>query len=237
MKDRVAAQLDLARGASLRPWHRTRRERLAAARVERLRARDRWRHAHALDQHAHVGVVREVARRRSPARAPGRRCASGSRRDSRVEQGRQIEKRVPDGMNALASKLICGVRHRQEVELQIGPRLRRARAHEPAALRARSRPAARCRAARTAPSQPSRLNGFTLPLTRALSLCPTIAIRWSCRFLPTPGRSCDDSTPACAARPAGPMPDSSSSCGEPIAPPHRITSRSARALLLSAAAR
>ena len=52
---------------------------------------------------------------------------------------------------------------------------------------------------------------------------------WSWRLLPTPGdRGAPRRRPR-ASSSAGPMPESSSSCGEPIAPAARITSRSARA--------
>ncbi len=50
---------------------------------------------------------------------------------------------------------------------------------------------------------------------------------WSWRFSPTPGRSWLTGTPTERRWSAGPIPESSSSCGEPIAPALRITSRSA----------
>ena len=51
-----------------------------------------------------------------------------------------------------------------------------------------------------------------------------VARKWSCRFAPTPGRSAITSMPSGRRSSAGPMPDSSSSCGDPIVPPHTITS-------------
>ena len=51
---------------------------------------------------------------------------------------------------------------------------------------------------------------------------------WSCRFPPTPGRSTATGTPTSPRWSAGPIPDSIKSCGEPIAPAARITSRAAR---------
>jgi hypothetical protein len=47
---------------------------------------------------------------------------------------------------------------------------------------------------------------------------------WSWRCWPTPGRSRSTFTPAAFSTSAGPMPDSMSICGEPIAPPERMTS-------------
>ena len=46
-------------------------------------------------------------------------------------------------------------------------------------------------------------------------------------FEPTPGRSCTTLTPAAFSASAGPMPESWSRRGEPIAPQLMITSRSA----------
>ena len=51
---------------------------------------------------------------------------------------------------------------------------------------------------------------------------------WSRRFRPTPGRSTIVATPAASSSSAGPTPERRSRCGEPIAPPHRITSVRAR---------
>lgn len=51
--------------------------------------------------------------------------------------------------------------------------------------------------------------------------------RWSLRCLPTYGESTTHSTPAAANSPAGPMPERSSRCGEPIAPALTTISRSA----------
>ena len=60
---------------------------------------------------------------------------------------------------------------------------------------------------------------------------------WSCRLRPTPGRSWRTCTPAAASSSAAPMPDSSSSWGELIAPADSSTSRSRAHELLAAAAR
>ena len=51
--------------------------------------------------------------------------------------------------------------------------------------------------------------------------------RWSLRCLPTCGLSTTASTPTSASSARGPMPESSSSCGDPIAPALTTTSRSA----------
>ena len=48
--------------------------------------------------------------------------------------------------------------------------------------------------------------------------------RWSCRWAPTPGRSATIGMPMGARSAAGPTPDRSSSCGELMAPPARMTS-------------
>ncbi len=49
-------------------------------------------------------------------------------------------------------------------------------------------------------------------------------------FWPTPGRSATGSMPRARTCPAGPMPDSSSTCGDPTAPAHTITSPTACAV-------
>ncbi len=52
---------------------------------------------------------------------------------------------------------------------------------------------------------------------------------WSERLAPTPGLSATTRMPCSMSCSAGPMPDSRSRCGLPIAPADRITSPSARA--------
>ena len=47
---------------------------------------------------------------------------------------------------------------------------------------------------------------------------------WSCRFSPTPGRSCTTGDAVLAQVAGGPMPESMSSCGEPNAPALSTTS-------------
>ena len=48
--------------------------------------------------------------------------------------------------------------------------------------------------------------------------------RWSCRFLPTPGRSTIGSMPSAASSSAGPIPDRSRMRGESSAPAASTTS-------------
>ena len=61
----------------------------------------------------------------------------------------------------------------------------------------------------------------------------TMMVGWSCRLRPTPGRSSFGSMPTERRWSAGPMPETIMSCGELMAPPERMTSRSARAVRTS----
>ncbi len=52
----------------------------------------------------------------------------------------------------------------------------------------------------------------------------TYTSRWSCMFSPTPGRSATTGMPSGDSSDAFPTPESCSSCGDPNAPAHTITS-------------
>ena len=67
------------------------------------------------------------------------------------------------------------------------------------------------------------------PMPGAGNISPTC--KWSFRCLPTSGASSVHATPTASSSARGPMPESISTCGDPTAPPLRITSRSARTTL------
>ena len=128
------------------------------------------------------------------------------------------------------------------------------------AARCRRTPRGPCAAAGPAPASPSRLakNAPASPmldasgpvprafqraklrtlLSWARSVAPLVCqsigtTGWSCRFAPTPARSTRVSIPTSARWLPGPMPESISSCGLLIEPPHSSTSRRARHGLLA----
>ena len=116
---------------------------------------------------------------------------------------------------------------RADVEREVGGRQARARPHERGHLRGRGR------------ERPAPAAGATRPAAWACPRRRGCAGRSPRRApsrtggpggaRPRPGGRGAPPRPPRAGGPAGPMPDRSSSCGEPIAPAARITSRSARA--------
>ena len=70
-------------------------------------------------------------------------------------------------------------------------------------------------------------------LTGSVHATWTMIVGWSCRFRPTPGKSSFGSMPTERRCSAGPMPETIMSWGELMAPPERMTSRSARAARIS----
>src|SRR5665647_40530 len=83
---------------------------------------------------------------------------------------------------------------------------------------------------------PSRLLTSSFSVFRRV-LNTSLICRWSCRFWPTPGKSCTSGTPTFSSRAAGPTPEHWRIWAEPITPALRITSRRAmarREVILSA---
>ena len=71
---------------------------------------------------------------------------------------------------------------------------------------------------------PTRLFASVLSVFAPVTLKTARIWRWSWRFAPTPGVSCFTSMPCFCSSAAGPMPESWSSCGEPMLPAARTTS-------------
>ena len=148
-------------------------------------------------------------------------AAPARRVNERDEHGHRAPRRVGEALFAVG--------HRQDVPLQVGRGQPRVAAREPARLgdvgRQRSLvghpPAGEVPCRRGFSHSPRDFR------RRTTSRCTT---GWSDRFAPHRGCRPSPGCPALARWSAGPMPDSISSCGLPIAPPATMTSASAGAV-------